>query len=368
MLLERLSSKNFCLFKIALNLYKSSFPIEERRDDKEQDRVLQKDEYHFDLIMDEEAFVGIMLYWDIGEWIFLEHFAILPNLRGRGYGKAALDLLKMKKKPILLEIEPPDDDMTQRRYDFYKRNGFVMNSFTHIQAKYHLGDEDLELKLLSYPNEIKMDEYRLFCEYMTREIGIRASKSKRVNIRELRDDDDLNQVARLIYLTDPFVYPNWFDCIDDGIKVIREMIELPTLYNKKNLMVAVNLDGVIVGIAVSKQTPFVEERKYLTMAFHLAKIKEDKRTEEVFLAYYSKMGGEEDGCYIANVAVDPEYRRQGIAASLVSAIIENKEYCSLECVVANTVSCRLYQRLGFKIAYEYPGVHGIPCYKMFYKK
>jgi RimJ/RimL family protein N-acetyltransferase len=49
-------------------------------------------------------------------------------------------------------------------------------------------------------------------------------------------------------------------------------------------------------------------------------------------------------------------------------ILEGKEYCTLECVVANVGSWRLYQRLGFRIAYEYPGVHGIPCYKMYYKK
>ena len=28
----------------------------------------------------------------------------------------------------------------------------------------------------------------------------------------------------------------------------------------------------------------------------------------------------------------------------------------------------MYQRLGFKIAYEYPGVHEVPCYKMYYKR
>ncbi|MGN0812648.1 MAG: GNAT family N-acetyltransferase [Candidatus Coproplasma sp.] len=183
-------------------------------------------------------------------------------------------------------------------------------------------------------------------------------------IRKMAAGDDLEQVARLIYLTDPYIYPNWFDSMEDGVKVIREMIELPTLYNRENITVAVLPDGFIAGMVVSKQTPFVEDEEYISQAFRRAKVQEDKRTKEVFDAYYSKMGGEEDGYYVANAAVDPAYRKQGIAGALIESVTEGKDFCSLECVVANAGAWRLYQRLGFKIEYEYPGVHGIPCYKM----
>lgn len=165
--LERLSASNAHLFDAAFNLYQSSFPIEERRDNVDQQRVLKKDDYHFDLIMSDDNFVGVMLYWEINSLIFLEHFTTLPSVRGKGYGKNALDLLKSKNKVILLEIEPPIDDITQRRYNFYKRNGFIMNQYHHIQAKYHLGDKDLELKILSFPRELNQDEYRSFYQYIT---------------------------------------------------------------------------------------------------------------------------------------------------------------------------------------------------------
>lgn len=368
MRLERLSSNNAHFYERAFTLYQSSFPIEERRDDLEQQRVLKKEAYHFDLIMNGEDFVGVMLYWETEDFVFLEHFTTCPELRGQGYGKIALDLLKSKNKTILLEIEPPVDEMTQKRYGFYKRNGFVMNPYYHIQAKYHLGDKDVELKILSYPAVLGENEYRSFYEYMTREIGIQANKAEGITIRKLKDDDNLTQVAKLIYLTDPYVYPNWFNNIEDGIKVIREMINLPTLYNRENITVAVMPDGNIAGLVVAKQTPFTEEQKYISQAFSMAGIIEDKRTMEVFEAYYSKMGDAEDGYYIANVAVDPQYRNRGIGATLVSTVMHGKDLCSLECVVANTVSWRLYQRLGFQIAYEYPGVHKIPCYKMYYKR
>ncbi|MBO5714864.1 MAG: GNAT family N-acetyltransferase [Clostridia bacterium] len=368
MRLERLSTSNAHLFEQTFKLYQSSFPVEERRDDLEQQRVLKKEDYHFDLIMKNDSFIGVMLYWETENFVFLEHFTTLPELRGKGYGKEALDLLKEKNKIILLEIEPPVDNITQRRYAFYKRNGFFMNPYHHIQAKYHLGDEDLELKVLTYPRIMEKDEYRSFYEYMTREIGINPNVSQEITVRKLQDGDDINQVAKLIYLTDPYVYPNWFDSIDDGIKVIRQMIDLPTLYNRENITVAVTHDGFVAGVIVSKQTPFVEEISHIKQAFKLAGVKIDERTDFVFDAYYAKMGMSEDGYYIANVAVDENYRKRGIAAAMMSSIIEPKSFCTLECVVANTVSLRLYQRMGYKIAFEYPGVHGIPCYKMYYQK
>ena len=367
MRLERLSEANAHLFERAFELYQSSFPVEERRDDLEQQRVLKKEAYHFDLIMLDDSFVGVMLYWETESFVFLEHFTTLPDLRGKGYGKNALDLLKEKNKIILLEIEPPIDDMTERRYNFYKRNGFTMNPYYHIQAKYHLGDEDLELKVLTYPRIMEKDEYRAFYEYMTREIGIKPNESKDVTIRSIKDGDDLDQIAKLIYLTDPYIYPNWFDNAEDGIKVIRAMIDLPTLYNRKNITVAVMPDGFIAGIVVSKQSPFTEDINYIKEAFELSGVKMDERTAFIFDEYYSKMGRSEDGYYIANVAVDDNYRKRGIAAAMMNYVMDGKDYITLECVIANTGSWRLYQRLGYKIAFEYPGVYGIPCYKMYYK-
>ena len=79
------------------------------------------------------------------------------------------------------------------------------------------------------------------------------------------------------------------------------------------------------------------------------------------------MGRSEDGYYIANVAVDDNYRKRGIAAAMMNYVMDGKDYITLECVIANTGSWRLYQRLGYKIAFEYPGVYGIPCYIMYYK-
>ena len=366
MRLERLCDSNKHLFDRAFALYESSFPREERRDETEQNRVLLKDDYHVDFIMDGDEFLGVMLYWETESFIYLEHFTTRAEIRNRGIGAAALDLLKSKGKTILLEIDPPEDEIAIRRLEFYKRNGFLMTPHYHIQAKYHLGDEDLMLKILSYPHIISPELYREFQEYMTREIGILPSHASEVTVRPVQDGDDLMQIAKLIYLSDKYIYPYWFDSIEDAQKVICAMMDLDTLYNKRNITVAVAPDGVIAGASVSKLCPIIESEEEIVKAFHIAGVTCDERTHDIFCQYYDKMREDSDGLYLANIAVDPEYRNRGIAATLVSYLLNATEKSHLECVQANVGAWRLYQRLGFSIVLEYPGVFDVPCYKMIY--
>ena len=363
MYLERIFPEDQ-LFNEAFRLYQSAFPREERRDEAEHLRVMKKDDYHFDLIMDGDTFVGVMLYWETSDFIYLEHFTTRPEVRGKGKGAEALSLLKAKNKTVILEIEDPVDEITKRRYGFYQRNGFKMTSHYHIQAKYHLGDEDLMLKILSYPEEITKEEYLSFQDYMTKEVGIRPSFSDDVTIRPMADSDSVEQVARLIYKSDAYIYPNWFKSIDDGVKVISKMIDLPTLYNRMNITVAVTKSGNVVGALVSRCSPVLEEKAHVYEAFLRAGVEVSENTDEIFESYYEKMALDTDGYYLANLAVDEDFRGKGIGATLLAKVIEGKGYCHLECVKENISAWRIYQRLGFSIVEEYPGVFAVPCYKM----
>ena len=364
MRLERYTGQNADLFDRAFALYESAFPTEERRDLPEQYRAMQDSDYHMDFIMEGDEFLGVMLYWETDDFIFLEHFTTLPQVRNHGIGAAALGLLKQKGKTILLEIEPPVDEMSCRRYSFYQRNGFQMTPHHHIQAKYHLGDKDVELKVLSCPGILTKQEYLRFYQYMTQRIGILPRFSDAVTVRSLQEGDDLQQVAKLIYLSDKFIYPYWFDSLDDACKVISRMIDLPTLYNRDNITVAV-LNGYIVGAIVSQQSPVDEHIEPIMEAFRLAGVQSDHRTERIFNDYYKKMDGQ-SGLYLANLAVDPAARKQGVGAAMLRYVLEGQEHCYLECIQANIGAWRLYQRMGFEIIAEYPGVFDVPCYQMVY--
>lgn len=165
--LQVLTIKDENLFSRAFSLYESAFPAPERRDAPEHRRILENPDYRPAVILEKGQFAGILFYWERSEFVFLEHFATLPALRGQGLGAKALELLKQKGKPVLLEIEPPEDTLTRRRYGFYRRNGFVMNPHRHIQPKYRREDPPLELKLLSYPAPVDDAFYRRFRTYLS---------------------------------------------------------------------------------------------------------------------------------------------------------------------------------------------------------
>ena len=93
MRIERLTDKHHPMYPAALALYGSSFPHHEQREAASQEAILQDEEYCFGLLYDEDAFVGLALYWETETFLYLEHFCILPEKRNRRYGQRGLELL-----------------------------------------------------------------------------------------------------------------------------------------------------------------------------------------------------------------------------------------------------------------------------------
>lgn len=114
----RLLSKDDKIFSEAMKLYGKSFPSHEQREIESQKEILKDEEYHFDLIYDNDSFVGIVLYWETSNYIYIEHFCVEPNMRNKKYGEKALELLKEKKKTVILEIDPPIDEMSLEESHF----------------------------------------------------------------------------------------------------------------------------------------------------------------------------------------------------------------------------------------------------------
>lgn len=161
------------LFEKAFSLYEREFPFEERREREEHLKKAANENFKTTAVFNaENEFCGIVFYWENDRFVFLEHIAVERALRGRGYASDALRILKNKNKPVILEIEPPVDEKTEKRYSFYRKNGFLMNEHNHVQVKYHVGDGDLKLDILSFPRVITADEYCEFYEYLTNETSL----------------------------------------------------------------------------------------------------------------------------------------------------------------------------------------------------
>ena len=188
-----------------------------------------------------------------------------------------------------------------------------------------------------------------------------------ITCRRLNTEDDLSAVARLIYYTDDYIFPYLYrEKLDVAQKVITNMIKRNTIYNYKNILVA--LDGErIVGIVVSQATPITIDLNEMCGCFVDAGVILDDRFAKVYNEYYKLLEDEPSGVYIANVCVDKLYRGMGIAQKMLGNVLKNATYY-LETVKANEAAVRLYLNLGFEIMYEYPGFTDVPCYRMMRKQ
>ncbi len=148
-------------------LYEAAFPYNERRTRQEFINVLPCDDFYCMFLYDGgDMPIGFFTYWETDAFIYGEHFATLPALRGRGFGMETLKLLQKQNKLIALEAEMPEGELACRRVNFYRRAGFVENSHKHMQPPYHNDCALLEMRLMSYPRTFSLAEYQDFYAYV----------------------------------------------------------------------------------------------------------------------------------------------------------------------------------------------------------
>ena len=163
---ERVTGAAHPMYRKALKLYGVSFPAHEQREAASQARILGDPAYRFTLILDREEFVGLILYWETERFLYVEHFCIEPEKRGRKYGQKALELLSRQGKTVILEIDPPVDEISVRRKGFYERCGFAANPYPHVHLPYHRGNKGHDLVVMSCPGSIPQEVYDEFRDYL----------------------------------------------------------------------------------------------------------------------------------------------------------------------------------------------------------
>jgi ribosomal protein S18 acetylase RimI-like enzyme len=159
MTLHRITDPSSPAYPRAEQLLTASFPREEYRD-LSQWRAFVATRPAFHLTLTEDG-NGLLSYWDFGTFIYVEHLAVAPDLRGRGYGSLILSALKAAEpgKPIVLEVEMPEDELTRRRVRFYERNGFTLwRRREYLQPPYRKGDAPIPMRLMAY-GEVKEEAF-----------------------------------------------------------------------------------------------------------------------------------------------------------------------------------------------------------------
>ena len=161
--LHRIQSSEDKMFAPVTALYESSFIPVERREYADHLLALSDSNFFMTAVTENSVSVGLMFYRESPEFIYLEHLAIMPDVREKGYGGKAVEQLKMLGKTVILEIEPPENGSTEtKRRRFYENHGFVYNPFNHLQLHYRANDPDCFLKIMSYPSALDDNAYDKF--------------------------------------------------------------------------------------------------------------------------------------------------------------------------------------------------------------
>lgn len=156
------------LFEPSYHIYEYSFPRNERRSRENLASIFSRTDYSFIAVKQQDSVVAVLCYWlfegSRGPFVYLEHIAADQSVRGGGLGSKMLDHLKSLGLPIILEIEPVVDDITQSRLSFYERAGFVLNDYSHTQPAYHADESSLDLRIMSYPQAFEVADYQIFAQ------------------------------------------------------------------------------------------------------------------------------------------------------------------------------------------------------------
>lgn len=133
--------------------YTDSFPPEERRDFSLIKDLTQTDTFTAFALLHDNKYAGFITIWQLGDFTYIEHFAIDESARNGGIGGRALkQFLTNWNKPVVLEVELPTEEISKRRIGFYERLGFVLDNKNYQQPPYHPGDQWLDMLLMSYGN------------------------------------------------------------------------------------------------------------------------------------------------------------------------------------------------------------------------
>ena len=137
--LNKIKSQASPYWDSLVRVYHASFPIDEQRPIVSMTHLIGHDERFiaYTLTDEEGHFIGMLTTWHFKEFIYIEHFAIVPTLRSKGYGTEALQaFIKEHGKPVILEAEPPTDEQSIRRICFYERCGLTLYEHPYIQPAY----------------------------------------------------------------------------------------------------------------------------------------------------------------------------------------------------------------------------------------
>ena len=118
------------------DLMEEAFPESEYRTYENQKKLFEKKEYKIITEKnDADKVIAFLAYWDFKDFCFIEHIAVSSKCRGGGIGsKIMRRFIESANMPIILEIEPPIDEISNKIANYLKN----YRGENKITIEYHL--------------------------------------------------------------------------------------------------------------------------------------------------------------------------------------------------------------------------------------
>ena len=140
-----------------LKLYNESFPPDERRELKDEEHLanfikMKGGKFNAFAAKDGDLFLAFLSYWTFEGYTYIEHFAVVPEHRGKRIGALMLNHLFKEVSPnVLIEVEKPEGEEQKRRIKFYEQNGFrVREELDYTQPAYSSDKSPVEMLLMTH--------------------------------------------------------------------------------------------------------------------------------------------------------------------------------------------------------------------------
>lgn len=160
-------------FSSCIKLYNSAFPADERRDVELLKKLIDNEHFEFHYLIDENELAGFISIWQLTDFVYVEHFAVFPQLRSSGIGSRVIRKVSDSYNiPVILEIERPVTKQAERRLDFYLMNGFQVIKADYTQPAYGPDKNPVPAYLLGNTSLNPVQVQRIVAELYSAVYGI----------------------------------------------------------------------------------------------------------------------------------------------------------------------------------------------------
>ncbi len=135
---RRITSCDDTLFTPLVDVFVESFPENERRPlPWFKELVETEPRFHCKVVSKGSLCAALLCYWQFDGFVYVEYLAVNPAIRSKGLGTLLMrEFLDDIALPVVLEVEPPVSQLTERRVGFYQRLGFRLLPDNYVQPSY----------------------------------------------------------------------------------------------------------------------------------------------------------------------------------------------------------------------------------------